>query len=630
MTKSDIINEIKPFLEGRNNNIKYLVNVEAKPNDNIAKCIIQDPERGLIIEEHKYTPFTYIKDIKKLGINLYNGDETLKREKIKKYGLKFTILETGKQKRLEEGYKIKVESSQSYYAITNFFKEGGLDPYEKEKDANGRLVRDNKGDLIYPNRHIFFGPKPHEQFLISTGTRLFKGFEEYSDIHRFTFDIETTGLRYKISRILQIGIRNNKGFEEILEVEKPNDDQAERDLIAKFFEKIQEIKPSVILGYNSEVFDFDFIIGRANMLKLDLNGLNTTLDLEYKIKRLPNRTVKFGNESEKYTATEMWGFSVIDIFHAVKKTAAINTEIRKTSLKEICKYEDIAKENRTYINGSGGNISKYWLENKTFIINPQNNQYREIPQRFQAPAIILYHNRENIDNDNIDKEEYDRIKKSVIGNNKGFIKWLVNNGKNLGKYKFIRGKDIVRNYLLDDLWETEQVDELYNQSAFLLAKIVPTTFARVSTMGTAAVWNLLLTTWSYENNLAIPVSDKKERFSGGLSRCFKMGYTRRLVKIDFASLYPMIQLTDDIFPIFDISGVIRKMLIYLTTTRNIYKKLASGAELNQEEQELLISSGYKDILEKYKAGTLTKKERSAFKTKSRIEINRTSLIGLPL
>jgi len=81
----------------------------------------------------------------------------------------------------------------------------------------------------------------------------------------------------------------------------------------------------------------------------------------------------------------------------------------------------------------------------------------------------------------------------------------------------------------------------------MLAKIVPTTYQRICTMGTASIWNLLLTAWSYENDLAIPEPDRYEKFSGGLARCFRMGYSKRIVKIDYASLYPMLQLTWDIF-----------------------------------------------------------------------------------
>ena len=64
---------------------------------------------------------------------------------------------------------------------------------------------------------------------------------------------------------------------------------------------------------------------------------------------------------------------------------------------------------------------------------------------------------------------------------------------------------------MDDLWETAEIDNVYNQSSFMVAKIVPTTYQRVCTMGTAAIWNLLLTTWSYENDLAIPIPDKYEK-----------------------------------------------------------------------------------------------------------------------
>ena len=132
------------------------------------------------------------------------------------------------------------------------------------------------------------------------------------------------------------------------------------------------------------------------------------------------------------------------------------------------------------------------------------------------------------------------------------------------------GKKLVKQYLLDDLWETEQVDELYNQSSFMLAKIVPTTYQRVCTMGTASIWNLLMTAWSYENNLAIPHPDKADRFSGGLARCYKVGFTKRSKKIDYASLYPMIQLDNDVFPMFDITNVLKKLLLLKYVKNDIF------------------------------------------------------------
>ena len=161
----------------------------------------------------------------------------------------------------------------------------------------------------------------------------------------------------------------------------------------------------------------------------------------------------------------------------------------------------------------------------------------------------------------------------------------------------------------------------------MLAKIVPTTYQRICTMGTASIWNLLLTAWSFENDLAIPIPDTYEQFGGGLARTFKKGYSTRLIKIDYASLYPMIQLTDDVFPMFDITGVMKKMLLYMTTTRNIYKKMGSGAKLDEEEVGLLKQLD-PEVHVRYINNLLTSEDIAMFKVKQLpIKILNNSLYG---
>lgn len=617
MNKEQIIKEIQSFLEGSNKKLKYLVNVETNPNTNTANCIIHQPNHKPRIELHPYTSFLYVKDLKKLGYLLYNGDDEKFKAKMIQYGITYKKMKTGGQPRLKDGYLIKVMSSKSYNHLLMFFREGGYDPFEKKRDYNGRIIKDKKGRSEFLNRHLFFTPRLDDQFFISTGSRLFKGMEEYKELHKLTFDIETTGLRYEISRIFSIGVRDNRGFEKIIEVEKENDDKAEIKLIQNFFNTIDYIKPAVIMGYNSEMFDFEFIINRAKILKMNLEALKTSLSETENLIRKP-ATVKFGNQTENYIRTIMWGYTNIDILHAVKRTSAVNSDLKNNKLKYVCKYEDIAKENRTYIDGSDNGIGKMWHDNKVHIINPENNRYVEIPDEFQEMGknlLILQEKKEKLS-----ESEYKHYKKIFLNENKEFVVWLRKHtpilmDKSKIEIKFITGKKILYQYLLDDLWETEQVDNLYNQSSFLLAKIVPTTYHRAATMGNAAVWNLLMTAWSYENDIAIPESDEMERFSGGLARCYKKGYTKRLIKIDFASLYPMIQLTWDVFPLFDITGVIKKMLMYMTTTRNIYKKLANGVELESEEIMLLKHTDedtYLKIIDKIE---FTKAERNLFKVK---------------
>jgi DNA polymerase elongation subunit (family B) len=136
------------------------------------------------------------------------------------------------------------------------------------------------------------------------------------------------------------------------------------------------------------------------------------------------------------------------------------------------------------------------------------------------------------------------------------------------------GDDLVERYLDDDLEETLTVDEEFNQGSFLLASLVPTTYERVSTMGTATLWEIQMRAWSYKHKLAIPAKNEKTEFVGGLSRLLKVGFSTDVLKLDFSSLYPSIQLVHDVFPTCDITGAMKGMLNYFRNTRIKYKNLA--------------------------------------------------------
>jgi DNA polymerase elongation subunit (family B) len=581
--KLKVLTEIKGFLDGYNNELKYLVHVETDPDDYMADCVIHEPGKDPEIRRIKYTPFMYMKDLSLNNLELYSDRREIYENKKIQYGITITKLKTGNHKRLKNGYCYKLTSSKSYNAIIDFLKDGRIYPYEKLRDEDGEIVFDAKGDPIYLYRDMYFSPRLTEQFFISTQSRLFKGIEEYKNVRKVTFDCETTGLRYQRARLILIGVRSNWGFETILEAKQPDDDDSERNLIQDFFNLIIYLQPAIVSGFNSEEFDFEFILGRAKELKMDLTKIPTSLRKGTTIKRRPNVSVKYGNTTEKFTATEMWGISIIDIIHAVRKTAAVNSEIKASGLKYIAKHEKIARPNRTYIPGEDNSIGRYYNENKIFLVDEKNN-FIQIPDEFQTVARNFYKLQAN--KSTISDLEYRVLKKKEVNNAPEFIKWFKREAQPKNLNTFIGGKKLVKNYLLDDLWETEQVDELYNQSAFLLAKIIPTTYQRVCTMGTAGIWNLLMTAWSYEKDLAIPYSDVYERYVGGLARCYKIGFNERIIKIDYAGLYPSIQLTEDVFPNFDITGAMRMMLLYFTTTRNIYKKLANSTDLNAEEIEL--------------------------------------------
>lgn len=427
---------------------------------------------------------------------------------------------------------------------------------------------------------LFFTLKREEQFMIQSGIRLFKGYENYSEVHKFIFDIETTGLYAdKGDRIFMIGCKDNRGLEELLAIRPGKDiEDEERRLIAQLFHLFRKLKPAIIYGYNSENFDFDFILKRARILGMivpkfdrdgkaiestEILGVPTTLIDGIHWKRREGATVKYGGESEEYTQTLMHGYTVLDIIHAVRRTQAINSDLKEAGLKYVCKFEGIAKENRVYI--PGNKIYPIWAENKWFAVHPTGTGYKQLETIYQ-----------------------DGFTKNEKGPTD--YEWKGVHRDNIYCYgdetRFVQGSELVKQYLIDDLWETEQVDGRYNEDRFLVGKLLPTFFSRTCTMGGAAVWNLIMTAWSYEKGLAIPSRLKPQTFTGGLSRTFTLGKFKNVFKFDFSGLYPSLQLEHNIFPKHDVTGVLKRLLLYFKTTRDVFKALANDESLPENERKV--------------------------------------------
>ena len=441
--------------------------------------------------------------------------------------------DTLKKLKLFHNYEIFHDESENVYRI--IFKD--------------KLKEGEKINVFYEisNRNLFYTLKPEEQFLIQKGIRMFNGYKTYDEIHKLVFDIETTGLNPNKDRIFAIGCKDNRNFVSINFVNEMDNDEEERQLIIKFFKIIKKLKPAIIFGYNSEEFDFNFILKRAELLDLDVLTLTTTYIDAKTIKRIENSSLKVGNESKYYTKTSMYGYNVLDIIHAVWKTQAINSNMKEAGLKYVCKFAGIAKPNRMYVK-NGAKIFQMWKEDKFYINKSQTNDYDLIPEEHQND-VIGYLNQHS---------DYDKV---------------------------ITGKEIIEQYLEDDLWETLQVDKIYNESTFMLSKLLPTSLERTATIGGAGSWNLIMTAWSYENNLAIPVTPNKRDFTGGLSRTFKVGYFENIYKEDYAGLYPSIQLEHYVFPRHDVTNILFRLLSYFKFTRDKYKKWAKDETLPEEDRK---------------------------------------------
>jgi DNA polymerase elongation subunit (family B) len=500
--------EIESFLHG-NDPEEHIVSIEFDYlSDSIYK-IKEIPGKGKEIRKDTFIPFAWVGDLKNL--NFYQSSKGLQKEAMSKYKIVIEKLETGGNERLEKGLKFMVKSLSGYRALIQFFRDGGLDPWgDKSKD----LI------MILP---------PVEQYLVQKEKRLFKGYEEYNDITRFVFDLETTSLEPKDGRIFMIGMKTNKGFKKVIECA---DEEQERQGLIKFFETINELKPSIIGGYNSSNFDWFWIFERCKALHLDIKKISKTLNPNVNIKQSENM-LKLANEVEKYNQVGMWGYNIIDIIHSVRRAQAINSSIKSAGLKYITQYINAEAKDRVYIGHD--QIGSMYAKKEEYWLNVTNGKYKRA-----------------------DKPEFDDLDKRFPGT---YIKTT--------------GDDIVERYLDDDLEETLLVDDEFNQGTFLLASMIPTTYERAATLGTATIWKLIMLAWSYKHKLAIPEKEKKTEFVGGLSRLLKVGYSKDILKLDYSSLYPSIQLVHDVFPECDILGGMKAMLTYFRTERIKNKNLSS-------------------------------------------------------
>ena len=544
--------EIEQFLEGRDPQ-KYIVAIEAPYHRNEAQLIINDPETGKRIETHTYKPFMWMKH--EASKYMFKGNRSSIKNGLKKYGLKIKELRISDgdgniPKRMDEGFKYMITSNGSYSDIISFTRDAFAHMKKDDKDKvdlySQRIITETLDtDNEIEVRSLFVSFPPAEQFLIATGRRLFKGMDDYNDVHRMQFDLETMGLTASTDPIFQIGIRDNRGYEEILEIKGDTPQElrdSERIQIARFFDIIYEMKPDIITAYNSEFFDWPYLERRCERLGIDITEIARTLNPESKFRRKPSR-LKVGSETLEFDQTMMWGINILDISHTVRKTMAINSSIKSWSLKYITKFSEVAKANRVYVEGD--KIHSTWADDRDYWFNDEDGTYGLVDDLTEEKGILT-----------------DKTKEQIL---------------NLAGYSVVKGDYIVQRYLLDDLWETEQVDGIYNQAAFLVGKLLPTSYVRSSTMGTAGQWKLIMAAWSYEKGLGVPATEKKRDFTGGLSRLLEVGYAKNVDKFDYAALYPKTQLTWDIFPDLDISGVMKGLLTYIVDTRDEFK-FKAGAE----------------------------------------------------
>ena len=519
--------DINKFFEG-SDPMKRIVAIELGYDNAEAEIVYVNDEGQKRIKKEPFKPFAWAKN--SACIRMFGGQRGTLRAKMREYGIKVKPLYTCREdnpypnEKLANGYKYLFYATHkmSMGKFQNFFNEAGTPLKSKKKDDDDASSQE------------FMYLQPAEQFMIETGKRFFKGYDNYDDLKRMSFDLETEGLNPRKHHISQIGIRTNKGYEKIITITGSTIEEKERNelnAINEFVQIIADEQPDVVFGHNTENFDWDFIIVRCQQYGIDFQQLSGQYLREGIYKQKHPTTLKLGGEVETYYATVMKYYNIVDSLHAVRRAMATDSSFESANLKYSTKYLHLNKHNRVYV--PGNLIDSTWL-----VTDP-----------------VYAFNNENGDWYKVTKEK------------------PIQNG-----YQFVTGKYIVERYLLDDIWEADKVELTLHETDFQLTKIMPTTFMRVCTMGTATQWKLILLTWSYLHNLAIPSLGKNKKYTGGLSRLLVTGYMTDICKGDYAALYPTTQITWNIEPATDFMHVTLPMLKYVLLQREEHKGLKKKSE----------------------------------------------------
>ena len=344
-TKKISQEDIERFMEGHDP-MERIINLEYSPQDDFITVVYRDGNDQKCRKKEKFYPFCWA--TLKACQRLCHGDRDEVKRLLRIYNigvrkLSQTNIYGEVRHEFDDGYLFMfyAKSPMSYSKFLQFFKKCDNPVFSKNKEDDAfKSKSESKQYLIVTAQ---------EQFLISSGKRFFKGYDDYDQVLKMTFDLETTGLNTEKDRINQIGIKFNRpfpghpnGFEKIFTVvgnTKEELDDCELWAIEQMFKIIYTFKPDIITAHNGENFDWNMIIGACKRLGYPIDEFSSKyFGGDYIHKEERESILKLGGEMETYHATVVPGIIVTDSLHAVRRAQALDSNMLKADLKYVTEY----------------------------------------------------------------------------------------------------------------------------------------------------------------------------------------------------------------------------------------------------------------------------------------------------
>ena len=240
-----------------------------------------------------------------------------------------------------EGVVVEPLAGDGVY--TRLLRFGSLASYQQFLKDHGR---DGSVDWI---RQL------ESQYLLSQRLRLYDGMA-FSALRRLQLDIETacseeggfSDAGRKEDRVLAIGLQCGEWVETLTLSERS--DAAERELLKRCNERIQEIDPDVIEGHNIFKFDLDYLCRRGKRFKLAAAWGRYGQEAGFR-----NTRLRVAERWIDYPRCDIPGRAVVDTYLLAQIYDITNRELMAYGLKDVARHLGVTPEDggdRTYIEGS--------------------------------------------------------------------------------------------------------------------------------------------------------------------------------------------------------------------------------------------------------------------------------------
>ncbi|OGV74846.1 MAG: hypothetical protein A3K19_00685 [Lentisphaerae bacterium RIFOXYB12_FULL_65_16] len=159
--------------------------------------------------------------------------------------------------------------------------------------------------------------------------------------------------------------------------------------------------------------------------------------------------------------------------------------------------------------------------------------------------------------------------------------------------------DLVRDYAMDDVRETDAVSRLLSPSYFYQAQLVPFSYQNCVTRGNAARIDAMLVAAYLRAGASIPSPQASRNFRGGLTDSLQSGIFQNVWHVDVQSLYPSIIIAGQMSPRVDTLGIFCTLLTELRRFRLLAKQSARNAVAEQRENFEALQSSFKVLINSF-------------------------------